>query len=224
MGGIVAQRILHCNENAGINKGKKQMVKRLKLEALSSGFLKVVRVVVDYTRRDGRASGPHPLECVHRPPAAVVIPYDPVQDELVLVRQFRIGAYMENAQRGWTLEFPAGLCDQEHDPEQTARRELLEETGYAAIHTETVMNFLVNPGFVSERIYLYMMTIDIHNPISEGGGLIQEQEDIERVRLSYAEALEMVADGRMDGGPAILALQWLTLHRARIRAAVGITP
>ncbi|ABK42634.1 NUDIX hydrolase [Magnetococcus marinus MC-1] len=194
------------------------MVKLLTLEPLSSGFLKVVRAVVDYQRSDGGRSGPHPLECVKRPPAAVMIPYDPRRDELILVRQFRIGAYMEDSSRGWALEFPAGLCDQESDPMQTARRELLEETGYQAISVEPVMTFLVNPGFVSERIHLFLTIIDAEHPVALGGGLEHEQEDIQTLRVTYDEALAMVADGRMDGGPPILALQWLTLNRARIRA------
>ena len=74
-------------------------------------------------------------------------------DRLVLVRQWRQGA------KAWCLELPGGVMDpDETDPVATARRELLEETGYAAPEWRTLYAAFPNPSTQSNRLHVVLAT------------------------------------------------------------------
>ncbi len=87
-------------------------------------------------------------EVVFHPGAVAVLP---VLDDgsLILVKQFRYPIGME------LLEVPAGKLDEGESPEQCAKRELEEETGYKAEKIEFLGCIFTTPGFSNERIYLY---------------------------------------------------------------------
>nr|CRH07765.1 putative ADP-ribose pyrophosphatase(nudF, Synonyms: aspP) [Candidatus Magnetococcus massalia] len=172
-----------------------------------------------YEQFSGQLGAEVTLECLHRGPASAMLPYDPQRDEVLLVKQFRIGAYMERqrAEEGWTLEVPAGICSAGDDPRQTAQREMLEETGYAPLALEPIMEYLISPGFTSERIFLYLALVDLQRPEQAGGGLDHENEDIALIRVDFTTAMAMVSDGRINSATPILALQWLAQNRHRLR-------
>ena len=90
------------------------------------------------------------LEIVHHPGAAAVVPIDD-EGRVVLVRQYR------HATHSWLLEVPAGKLDHAGEsPEDCARREVEEETGYRAEHLESLGWIWVTPGYSDEKIWLYL--------------------------------------------------------------------
>jgi len=96
-------------------------------------------------------------ECVHRRDqtrAAIIIPRLEPSGKYVLIKQFRppVGTYV--------IEFPAGLIDKEETPEQTAIRELKEETGYSGEVINTTPPLCTSPGTLSESCYFVAMRID----------------------------------------------------------------
>lgn len=154
-------------------------------------------------------------ELFERGHAAAVLPYDPALDELVLVEQFRIGA-LQAPGGPWLLEIVAGIIDPGEQPEQVVRREAVEEAGLTLGETEFICDYLVSPGGTSERIALFCGRVDASDA---GGihGLEAEGEDIRVSRVSYEQATEMLASGRLNSASAIIAMQWLMLNRTRLR-------
>src|SRR5262249_30300378 len=99
------------------------------------------------------------------------------------------------------LEVPAGTLDPGETPEQTAVRELAEETGYRAGRIARIRDWFVSPGVMSERMFLFLC-----EDLQPGPPLPQADEQLKPVILPWAEALEMARDGRIEDAKTLLAL------------------
>ncbi len=155
------------------------------------------------------------LECLERGEAAAVLPYDPRRDRVVLIEQFRIGAL--NAPGGpWLLEVVAGMIEPGETPEEVARREAVEEAGCEIGELWPIASYLVSPGGTSERIHLFCGRVDAGRA---GGihGLAEEGEDIRVHAVPFEEAWGWVEAGRIRSATPIIALQWLAMHRERLK-------
>jgi ADP-ribose pyrophosphatase len=104
---------------------------------------------------------------VQHPGSAVVMPVDD-KKRILLVRQYRLPALK------YLWELPAGRVDAGETPLQAARRELAEETGYRARKFEKLAVFFPSPGFLAEK-----MTIYIAHGLTEGKKTPMEDERIE---------------------------------------------
>jgi ADP-ribose pyrophosphatase len=130
---------------------------------------------------------------LHRGAVALLALVD--DDHLCLVRNERYAV-------GRTLlEVPAGTLEPGEAPEAAAARELREETGYRAGRIEPLGGWWVSPGVMSERMHLYRCT-----GLTPGPTAHQPDERLEPVVVSWAEAIEMVRDGRIDDAKTMLAL------------------
>ena len=149
--------------------------------------------------------------------AAAVLPYDPAADAVVLVEQFRPGALAAGLERPWLIEIVAGMIDGDDAPEAVVRREAKEEADLdLAGPLEFIAAPLMTPGACSERVFLYCGRAD---SAKAGGihGLVHENENIRVLVMPVAEAEAMLAAGRFENAITVIALQWLLLHRARLR-------
>ncbi len=146
----------------------------------------------------------------------MVLPYDPVRDTVVLIEQFRIGAYAAGF-APWLIEPVAGIIEPGETPEEVARREAIEEAGCKIAELEPIGKVLSTPGICSEVLHLYCGRVD---SAGVGGihGLEHEHEDIRAFTLPLDAALERLARGEIVNGNAVMTLQWLALNRARLRA------
>ncbi len=150
-----------------------------------------------------------------REPAVVLLPYDPVRDQVVCVEQFRVGA-LEMAYSPWLLELVAGIIEQDEAPADVARREAREEAGLDVMELEFICRYQVSPGGNSEEILLFCGRVDAARA---GGlhGLDSEHEDIKVHVLDWPDAQAALDAGRMHNAAAIIGLQWLALHRESLR-------
>lgn len=168
---------------------------------------------VSHERFDGRMSPPSVRVNFSRGDSVAVLLYAGDTDEIVLVEQFRYPVYAslpesERAGRGWILETVAGIKDA--GGPDVARRELLEETGYALSGAlEHLTTAYVSPGGTSERVELYLAHVSKLEGIRKHAGLEAETEDIRTHTIPFAEALRMVADGRIVDSKTIIALYML---------------
>lgn len=134
------------------------------------------------------------LEIVHHNGGAGALPLF-ADGTVALVRQWR---YAINR---YSLEIAAGRIEKGQTPEEAARRELEEEIGFRAQTLQKISEFLVAPGYCEERIYTYLAT-----DLEASSQHLDDDEEIEVVRLPLMEAIAKVQAGEIDDAKSIITL------------------
>jgi len=184
-------------------------------ETLYSGFFSLDLYRFRHRLFNGEMSGEIKREIFERGHAAVLLPFDPVRDEVVLVEQIRIAAY-DSSESPWLLEMVAGMIEEGETVEDVARREALEEAGLVVGRTKPVLSYLASPGGTSERLSIMVGEVDATT--AEGiHGLADENEDIRVHVVSREQAYQWVEEGKIDNAASVIALQWLQLHYQTLR-------
>ena len=184
-------------------------------ETLYSGFFSMDLYRFRHRLFNGEMSGEIRREIFERGHAAVLLPFDPVRDEVVLVEQIRIAAY-DTSESPWLLEMVAGMIEEGESVEDVARREALEEAGLVVGRTKPVLSYLASPGGTSERLSIMVGEVDATT--AEGiHGLADENEDIRVHVVSREQAYQWVEEGKIDNAASVIALQWLQLHYQTLR-------
>ncbi|AMH17129.1 ADP-ribose diphosphatase [Hafnia paralvei] len=184
-------------------------------ESLYRGFFSLERYRFRHRLFDGSMSGEVVREVFERGHAAVLLPYDPVRDEVVLVEQIRIPA-LDSSQTPWLLEMVAGMIEPGETVEDVARREAQEEAGIHVQRCKPVLSYLASPGGTSERLSIMVGEIDA-GKASGIHGLPEEHEDIRVHVVSRDQAYRWVEEGVIDNAASVIALQWLALHHESLR-------
>ncbi|MDX6475966.1 MAG: ADP-ribose pyrophosphatase [Gaiellaceae bacterium] len=146
--------------------------------------------IFDVVREDG-------MEIVAHGPSVAIVPVS--DGHVTLVRQDRPAA------GGKLLEAPAGGVEDGESPLETARRELREETGLHGGEWVEVASFFTSPGFVDEKMHLFVAT-----DLEQGDASPEGSEHIELVRVPLAEVPSLV--GEIEDGKTLVGLLFL-LHR-----------
>jgi nudix-type nucleoside diphosphatase (YffH/AdpP family) len=178
-------------------------VRPIETTTLSDKWGLVQRHEFELRRRDGQWQR-QIRETYDRGDGAAVLLCDLAHKAVILIRQFRYPAFYRG-ENPYLIEVCAGKLEGD-DPEACARKEAEEETGYRVGALTKVLNCFMSPGSVTERLTLYLGMVE--GPAAgNGGGLHQEGEDIEVLRLPFAQALEMVERGEIADAKTILLLQ-----------------
>jgi nudix-type nucleoside diphosphatase (YffH/AdpP family) len=175
-------------------------------EVLSGGWSELRRSTVALRRDDGSWAR-LTRETYDRGNGACILLYDPEAGTVLLVRQFRFPAFVNGHPDGMLLEVPAGLLDGDH-PEDAIRREAEEETGIRVGAVAPLFELFMSPGSVTERVAFFAAPVRAADRVSAGGGLHDEEEEVEVVELRLDDALEMVARGEIIDGKTVLLLLW----------------
>ncbi len=193
----------------------KETAELVRHEVAFQGYFKVVRYFFRHTLHDGGMSGVISREVFERGQAGGVLMYDPHRDEVVLIRQFRAGAYVAG-HHPWTWEIVAGIIEEKETAEIMIRRESVEEAGLEVGELIPIQNVMLTPGACSEACQIFLGRIDSSKA---GGvfGLAEEHEDILVKVLPFAEAYALVERNEVDNAVGVIALQWLALHRDEVR-------
>jgi GDP-mannose pyrophosphatase NudK len=163
------------------------------------------KVNYEYTEKNGQRAM-QSREVYDRGNGAVILLYNRQARTVILTRQFRMPTYLNGNATGMLIEACAGLLDKEH-PEDAIRRETEEETGYKLGAIEKVFESYMSPGSVTEILYFFTAAYEPSMKVSDGGGLEEEQEEIEVLELSMDTALEMVKTGEIKDAKTIMLLQ-----------------
>ena len=124
-------------------------------------------------------------DCVVHPGAVAILPMDP-RGQILLIRQFR------PATGRWLLEIPAGTLEKGEHPLACAKRELIEETGFAARKWKKLGVIFTAPGFCTEKIHLYKAW-DLVPAFAEK----DEDEYIKVTRMSMSAVQCAIKSGRI---------------------------
>jgi ADP-ribose pyrophosphatase len=126
--------------------------------------------------------------------SCVIIPVFP-DETVALVRQYRYPA------NKFLLEIPAGTLDPNEDPKIGAARELEEEIGAVAENIEKLTEFYVSPGFLTEKMHLYLAT-----GLTETAQRLEEDEILSIERYSFPESFNLIRSGRIEDAKTIIGL------------------
>ncbi|WP_440866025.1 ADP-ribose diphosphatase [Symbiopectobacterium purcellii] len=186
-------------------------------ESLYEGFFSLERYRFRHRLFNGEMSGEVSREILERGHAVVLLPYDPVRDEVVLIEQIRIAAY-DTSPSPWLFELVAGMIEPGESLEAVARREAQEEAGLNVGRCKPIINYLASPGGTSERLAVMVGEVDAR--AAQGiHGLAEENEDIRVHVVSREQSYAWVESGIIDNAASVIALQWLALHHTQLRQA-----
>jgi ADP-ribose pyrophosphatase len=152
---------------------------------------KIFNVSLDTIRED---SVTYEREIISHHGSAVVVPV--FADETVaLVRQYRhaAGCYL--------LELCAGSLEEGENPETGAHRELEEEIGVTAKKMEKLTEFYVSPGFLSEKMHVFLAT-----ELKEVGQKLEDDELLSIQKFSFPQLFEMIKAGKFEDAKTIVGL------------------
>jgi ADP-ribose pyrophosphatase len=149
----------------------------------------------------------------------VILALDLERDEVVLIRQFRLGAHLALG-KGDMVEVPAGRVESGEDVADAARRECQEEIGVVPNRLVPIFDVMPSAGMSDEHMFFFLGTVDA-SKVPERAGAAHEHEDTRPLRVPIDRALEAAAAGKLHYGAALLGLQWLALNRDRLREIVS---
>lgn len=183
-------------------------------------FLKVDTYTLRSRRFNGSMTETYEREILSAGPtgsAIVLLPYDPARDVVVLIEQLRLPSHISGRTNGWTLEPVAGHIEVGGMPEDTARRETLEECGLEVKRLHKVAHYMPSPGSFTELMYLFIGEVEA----GQNGvicGLSEEQEDIRSHVIALDDAIRLADEDKIDNANALLAINWLARHREKLRS------
>lgn len=137
------------------------------------------------------------LEVVHHPGGAATVAIDS-QDRVCLLKQYRYVA------EGWLWELPAGKLEPNEPHLDTAKRELLEETGYTAAHWRHLGVLHTAIAYTDEAIELYLA-----RGLTQGAAKLDAGEFLETLLVPFDDAIAMVRDGRITDVKTVAGLLWV---------------
>lgn len=193
----------------------KNDVEIIAVESRYKGFFAINAYRFRHRLFNGQMSDEVVREVFERGHAAVLLPYDPIRDQVVLIQQIRLPA-MESSETPWLLEMVAGIIEEGESVEDVARREASEEAGIVVGRCKPALSYLASPGGTSERLSIMVGEVDAST--AKGiHGLETENEDIQVHVVSREQAYRWVEEGAIDNAASVIALQWLALHHESLK-------
>jgi len=183
-----------------------------------TGYFAVDEVSLKHVQFDGTMSPLLERSYFIAGDAALVLPYDPVRDRVLLVEQMRMGPLGRGDAEIWHLEPVAGRVDPGETPSQAALREAREEAGLDIRRLETVAMGYSSPGDSTGYYHIFVGLADLPDSAARIGGLETEAENIRSRLVSFDEFMAMAERQAIANTPLALLAYWLAYHRSRLRS------
>ena len=185
-------------------------VKILKTDLLSDNWYTLNKVTFQYQKQDGEWET-QSREAYDRGNGATILLYNTTTRTIILTRQFRLPTFLNGNEDGMLIETCAGLLDKDN-AEDCIKKETEEETGYKVTKVRKIFEAYMSPGSVTEILYFFVAEYDKDMKVSEGGGVAEEQENIEVLEWDFDTAYQMIATGELKDAKTIMLLQYAKLN------------
>lgn len=187
-------------------------IANLNVEVILNTRFAVKRVTNDYQKKDGSWQKQE-RDIFDIDNASTLLLYNPEKRTIVLTWQFRVPTYVNGNKSGMLLETCAGLLDTGETPEQCAIREALEETGYRIPGAKKIFEAYMTPGSVTGIVYFFIAPYTDEMKVTDGGGHVHEQENIEVHEMPFDEVYAMMERGEIKDGKTIMFLQYVKINK-----------
>lgn len=185
-------------------------VKIKSVDLLSDNWYTLNKTTFEFHKRNGQWET-QTRETYDRGNGATILLYNKSNKTIILTRQFRFPTFVNGNESGLLIETCAGLLDKDN-AEDCIRRETEEETGYKIKDVKKVFEAYMSPGSVTEILYFFVAEYSKENKVTDGGGVVHEQEDIEVLELDFEYAYRMISTGEIKDGKTIMLLQYAKLN------------
>ena len=182
----------------------------LESEILSANWYTLKKITYKFTKQNG-THHTHIREVYDRGNGATILLYNQENKTVILTRQFRLPSFINGNPSGMLIEACAGLLDKDN-PEDCIKRETEEETGYLVKDVKKIFEAYMSPGSVTEILYFFIAAYTKSMKVHAGGGIEQEQEDIEVLEIPFDQAMQMINSGEIKDGKTIMLLQYAKLN------------
>ena len=177
---------------------------------LYSGFFSLNKYEFTHEKHGGTWTDKVEREIFSGAHVSSLLPYDPLKKEIVLLQQFRAGV-LSRYDDDYLYEIVAGIIDKDENPEETAKRECLEETGCEVKKILPIQSYFPAPG--SSESYYHLFLGEINSFDGERiMGLESENENILVRSFKIEQVSKMLKDKKIINGLTLIALQWFFLE------------
>lgn len=157
-------------------------------------LLRTKRFFVQQVQQVNASGEQHERAIVRHPGSVVILPIID-ENHICLIRNYRVSV------DDTLIELPAGTREPDEEPEKTAHRELIEETGYRAESMMPLHSFYAAPGILDEYMHLFVAT-----GLTEGKPDREANEQIDNLVVTWEEVLSMIERREIIDAKTIVGL------------------
>lgn len=189
----------------------KNKISNVSSKVISSFWGTLSHLNFDYSFKNGQTKNvTH--EVYGKSDGVAVLLYNTEKQTVILSKQFRSPIYVAGVSNGISIELVGGAIDENENPVATAIRETEEEVGYKVERLQRVSTIFLSPGIVKEKVHLFIGAYKDDDKTENGGGVFNEDEEIEVLEVSYSDALTMIEKEEIIDARTILLLHYLKIH------------
>tara|TARA_B100000579_G_scaffold56730_1_gene40436 strand:- start:208 stop:789 length:582 start_codon:yes stop_codon:yes gene_type:complete len=177
---------------------------------LYTGFFNLNKYQFIHQKHDGNWTNEVEREIFSGAHVSTLLPYDPIKKEIILIKQFRAGV-ISRYDDDYLYEIVAGIIDNNEKPEETAKRECLEETGCEVNKIKTIQSYFPAPGSSESYYHLFLGEVNSFKG-KRIMGLKSENEDILVKAFKVDHVRKMLKNKQIINGLTLIALQWFFLE------------
>ena len=186
-------------------------IKIIKTKLLSDNWYTLNKITYKYLNKNGEWET-HLRETYDRGNGATILLYNIEQQTVILTRQFRLPTFVNGNKSGMLIESCAGLLDNDN-AEDCIKKETEEEKEYKIKNVQKIFEAYMSPGSVTEIVHFFVAAYSKDMKVSDGGGLADEQENIEVLELKFEDATQMISTGEIKDGKTIMLLQYAQIQK-----------
>lgn len=184
-------------------------INTLKEEIVYQGFLTIKKAKISVFSEREEENQIIDREMIAKQEAAAILLVNRDSREFIFTKQFRYPVMKHH--QGFILEIPAGIVEDGEEPLHTAKREILEETGFSVDQLEFISATYVSPGYSTERTHLYYAEVNNSDLVEKGGGIEEETEELEIITKPVSEIDQLL--NQISDAKSLLALQWYKISK-----------